>query len=86
MAPITNEAYDSLEYFFIPFFSEKIRINISCESSARQKIHMRHQALFSSKDKSKKKQMSSAKQFCFVPYVLILLMVFYHITSLLFSG
>ena len=30
-----------------------MRLDISCESSARQKIHMKHQALFSSKDKRK---------------------------------
>ena len=39
-------------FFF--FFSEKIRLNISCGSSARQRIHMKHQALFS-KEKSEKK-------------------------------
>ena len=36
------------------FFSEKLRLDISCESSARQRIHMKHQALFSLKNKSKK--------------------------------
>ena len=30
-------------------FSEKIRLDVSCESSARQRIHMKHQAIFSSK-------------------------------------
>ena len=38
-------------------FTWKIKpyfLNISCESPARQKIHMEHQALFSLKDKSKK--------------------------------
>ena len=35
------------------FFSEKIRLDFSCESSARQRIHMKLQALFSSK-KSRK--------------------------------
>ena len=34
--------------------SEKIRLDVSSESSARQRIHMKNQALFSSKDKSKK--------------------------------
>ena len=34
-------------------FSEKIGLDISCESSARQRIHTKHQALFSSKDRSK---------------------------------
>ena len=37
-----------------------IRLDISCESSARQKIHMEHQGIFSSKDKSKKNKVSSA--------------------------
>ena len=57
MASIMTAADDSLEYFFIVFFfSEKIRFDISCESSARQqRIHMKHQALFSSKDKHKRK-------------------------------
>ena len=36
------------------FFSEKIRPDILCESSARQRIHMKLQALFSAKNKSKK--------------------------------
>ena len=35
-------------------FSEKIRLDVSSESSARQRIHMKYQALFSSKDKTKK--------------------------------
>ena len=35
-------------------FSEKIRPDVSSESSARQRIHMKNQALFSSKDKRKK--------------------------------
>ena len=34
-------------------FSEKIRLDVSSESSARQRIHMKNQDLFSSKDKSK---------------------------------
>ena len=32
----------------------KIRLDVSSESSARQRIHMKNQAIFSSKDKSKK--------------------------------
>ena len=31
-----------------------IRLDVSSESSVRQRIHMKNQALFSSKDKSKK--------------------------------
>ena len=44
-APIMTAADDSLEYFF-QHFSEKIRLDILCESSARQRIHIKHQALF----------------------------------------
>ena len=36
------------------FFSEEIRFDVSNESSARQRIHMKNQALFSLEDKSKK--------------------------------
>ena len=50
-APITTAADDIHKYFFI-IFPEKIRLNVSSESSAR--IHMKNQVLFSSKDKSKK--------------------------------
>ena len=35
-------------------FSEKIRLDVLSESSAKQRINMKNQALFSSKDKSKK--------------------------------
>ena len=65
--PITTAADDIHEYFFIvfqrkygwmfhvnPLSREKIRLDVSSESSARQRIHMKHQALFSSKDKNKK--------------------------------
>ena len=38
---------------FCHCFSEKIRLDTSCESSARQRFHMKHQVLFSSKNKSK---------------------------------
>ena len=34
--------------------SGKIRLDVSSESSAGQRIHIKNQALFSSKDKSKK--------------------------------
>ena len=53
---------------FINFFSlfirenKKIRLDVSNESCARQRIHMKNQALFSLKDKSKI-QMSSAAIF-----------------------
>ena len=35
-------------------FSEKLRLDISSESFTRQRFHIKNQALFSSKDKSKK--------------------------------
>ena len=50
--PIMTAADDIHKYFFI-VFSEKIRLDVSSESS-RQRIHMKNQALFSSKDKCKK--------------------------------
>ena len=52
-AQITTAAEDIHKYFFI-VFAEKIRLDVSREYSARQKIHMKNQALFSLKDKSKK--------------------------------
>ena len=51
-APITTAA-DGLSEIFFHCFSEKTRYDISCESSARQRINLKHHALFSSKDKSK---------------------------------
>ena len=52
-APITTAADNIHKHFFI-VFSEKIRLDVSSESSARQRIHMKNQALFSSEDESKK--------------------------------
>ena len=49
-APIATAEDDSLIFFYR--FSDKIMLDISCESSAWQRIHMKHQVLFSSKDKS----------------------------------
>ena len=43
-APITTAADDIHKYFYC--FSEKIRLYVSSESSARQRIHMKNQALF----------------------------------------
>ena len=48
-APITTAADDIHKYFF-HCFSEKTRLDVSSEFSARQRIHMKNQALFSSKD------------------------------------
>ena len=51
-APITTAADDIHKFFIV--FSKKRRLDVSSESSARQRIHMKNQAIFSSKDKSKK--------------------------------
>ena len=51
-APITTAADNIHKYFHC--FAEKIRLYVSSEPSARQRIHMKIQALFSSKEKSKK--------------------------------
>ena len=61
-APITTAAED-IHLIFFQWLSEKIRLDVSAESSARQRIHMKHQALFSSKSKSKKNKVSSAAIF-----------------------
>ena len=50
--PITTAADDI--HNFCHCFSEKMRLDVSSEVSARQRIDMKNQALFSSKDKSKK--------------------------------
>ena len=52
-APIMTAADDIHKYFF-HCFSEKIRLDVSSESSDWQRIHVKNQALFSLKDKSKK--------------------------------
>ena len=53
-----HQAFFSLED------SENLRLGISCESSARQRIHMKHQALFSSKDESKNKAKRNKSVVC----------------------
>ena len=59
-APVTTAADDNFIYLF---FSEKTNLDISCESSAKQTIHMKCQDLFSLKIKTKKENMSSATNF-----------------------
>ena len=44
-APITTAADGIHKYLFI-VFSEKIRLDISSDSSASQRIHMKNQASF----------------------------------------
>ena len=54
-APITTAADNIHKYIvFFHCFSVKIRLNVSSESSARQRIHLKKSSLiFSLKDKSK---------------------------------
>ena len=52
--PITTAADDNFFFFF--FFSEKTSLDISCESSTWQTIHMKCQDMFSLKKKKKKKK------------------------------
>ena len=51
--PITTAADDNFFLFFFFYFSEKTSLDISCESSAWQMIHMKCQDLFSLKNKKK---------------------------------
>ena len=49
--------HNFLVYFYL---SKKIRLDVSSESSARQRIHLKHQVLFSLKKMKKYVGMSSA--------------------------
>ena len=51
-------AADTLNFYF--YLSKKTRLDISCESSAYQRIHLKHQVLFSLKNNEKIFMMSSA--------------------------
>ena len=55
-------AADDTHKYFSLFIREK-RLDVPSESSAKQRIHLEHQTLFSSKDKSKKIKMLSAAIF-----------------------
>ena len=48
--PIMTAA-DNIQKYFFYCFSEKIRLDVSSESSARQRIHMKNQAYFFQKIK-----------------------------------
>ena len=61
-APIMTAADDIHKYCFY-CLSEKIKLDVSREYFARQRIHVKNQALFSSKDKNKKIKMASAAIF-----------------------
>ena len=55
-------ADNNIEYFFL-LSQKKIRLDVSCESSARQRIHKKHPSLiFSERLKLKKK--CRLLQFC----------------------
>ena len=68
-APITTAADEvflfCFLFVFLFYFSEKTSLEISCESSTWQMIHMKCQDLFSLKNLKKKKKirMSSATNF-----------------------
>ena len=47
--PITTKADDSFHFWF--YFQKKTSLDISCESSAKQTIHLKYQDLFSLKNK-----------------------------------
>ena len=54
-------------FFFLFIFSKHISLNISCELNAKKRIHMKHQDLFSLKNKKKKNRILTASNFvwCF---------------------
>ena len=49
-ASVTTAA-DNIHKYFFHCLSEKIRLDVSSESSARQGIHLKHQALFSARQR-----------------------------------
>ena len=56
-------AADDIHKYFFPCFSEKVRLDVSSKSSARQRIHTKNQALFSSKDIPVSKKLKCLLQF-----------------------
>ena len=58
-APYKNCRRRHLIFFYF-YLSKKIRLDVSCESSARQRIHMKYQVLFSLKTMNKNSKLSSA--------------------------
>ena len=59
------ESQSPLQQMTFIDFQRKIRLDISCESSARQRIHMKYQAIFFAKDKRKKNFKYLLLQFLF---------------------
>ena len=60
LTPLRINHNYSRQYFEMLYVSEKIRLDISCESSARQMIHMKCPVLFSMKNNKKNFGMLSA--------------------------
>ena len=52
-APSKIAADDTFIIFYF-YLSKKIRLDVSCESSAKQVIHIKYQSLFYQKKKKKK--------------------------------
>ena len=63
-APVTTAADDKVFIYFF-YFSEKTSLDISCELSAWQMIHMKCQDLVSLKNKKKKKLECRLQQILF---------------------
>ena len=62
----TKIAADNI-YFFLLYLSKKIRLDFSCESFAKQMIHLKHQVLFSLKNNEKifMKAVCCSRDWCF---------------------
>ena len=54
--PFEIVADDILRYVFVGFFSEEIRLGISCELSSRQVIQINVRPFFFTRKKKKKKK------------------------------
>ena len=57
-APQSKIVADGILIFYL-YCSKKIKLDFSCESSAQQRIHLKHQVLFSLKSNEKHLQMLS---------------------------
>ena len=51
--PSKIAADDTFDFFFYFYLLKKISLDVSCESSARQRIHKEHHDLFSLKNNEK---------------------------------
>ena len=64
-APITTAETTFINTFSLFFFSEKIRLDISYESSAGQRIHIKHRVYFLQRIHYSKKNKCRLLQFLF---------------------